>query len=219
MHEKLLSKIANELLRLRHDASRSSQDRSTPTGYGLDTALIGDFVTGKLDAPREAALADQVARLLPFHWSLPNTLAGAMTQVIDYLEGHQGLVTWLDRYPGRPRLVARLYVFIGLLDQFSEESAVVTALRESRERTPYPPGLQGYLVPETDDETLGGIAFKIEELLGDGQVHEAVELALATVTWLQQVAPRAAELDSKMDELSELMDHTRREIEAAAAEL
>ncbi|MGN0119837.1 MAG: hypothetical protein ACI39M_20405 [Streptomyces albidoflavus] len=41
-------------------------------------------------------------------------------------------MTWLDRFPGLPRLTARLYVLMGLLDRYGEESAVIDALRESR---------------------------------------------------------------------------------------
>ncbi|MCW2870022.1 hypothetical protein [Actinacidiphila oryziradicis] len=87
-----------------------------------------------------------------------------MSQIIDHLGNQRALLAWLDRHPGRPRLVARLYVLIGLLDLYSAKPAVVTALRELRERTPYPPGLEDYLVPATDDETLASLAFKIESL-------------------------------------------------------
>lgn len=218
VHETPLSKVVDELLRLRRGTSHTSRDRSAPAGFGLDPALVGDFVAGTLGPQGEAALADQVARLLPFHWALPNKLTEAMTQVIDHLGGQRDLMAWLDGHSGLPRLVARLYVLMGLLDQFSEEPAVVTALRESREQTPCPPGLQGYLVPETDDETLGSIAFKIEELLGDGREKEAVELALATAAWLHQAAPRAEQLDPRVGDLGELMDHVRQDIQASAAE-
>ncbi|GHB61753.1 hypothetical protein GCM10010377_60930 [Streptomyces viridiviolaceus] len=216
MHEKLLSRITRELLHPRHGASRSSRGRSTPAGFGLDRALVSDFVAGTPTPQREAELADQVARLLPFHWVLPNTLAAGMSEIIDHLGGQHGLVTWLDRHPGLPRLVARLYVVMGLLDRYSEEPAVVTALRESRERTPYPPGLKGCLLPETDDETLAGIAFEIEELLGDGHGEQAAELAEAAATWLQQAAPRAEELNPEVGELGELMNHMRHDIRTAA---
>ncbi|MEU6367988.1 hypothetical protein ABZ876_20145 [Streptomyces sp. NPDC046931] len=216
MHEKPLSKIVDELLRLRRDASRTSQDRSAPSSFELDPALVGRFVAGTLDSQGEAALADQVARLLPFHWVLSNKPTEAMTQVIDHLGGQGELMTWLDRHPGLPRLVARLYVLMGLLDRYSGNPAVVTALRESRERTPYPPGLEDFLVPETDDETLGSLAFKIEELLGDGRREEATALALATADWLRRVAPRAGELDPEVGDMGELMDHMHRDIQGAA---
>ncbi|AVH54870.1 hypothetical protein [Streptomyces dengpaensis] len=217
MHEKLLSKIVTELLHPRHDASHTSEDRSAPAGFELDPALVSGFTAGSLDAQDEAALADQVAELLPFHWVLPNTARAAMTQVIDHLGGQRELMAWLDRHPGLPRLVARLYVLMGLLDQCSAEPAVVTALREFRERTPYPSGLKDYLVPETDDETLATLAFKIEELLGDRRGEEAVHLALATATWLQEAAPGAETHDPKFGEMGELMGHIRHDIQSAAA--
>ncbi|MFI1166988.1 hypothetical protein ACH4UM_26155 [Streptomyces sp. NPDC020801] len=213
-----MSKIANELLRLRHDSSRTSQARSAPSGFGLDVALVGAFVAGTLDPQSEAALADQMAQLLPFHGVLPNSTTESMAQVIDHLGGQRELMAWLDRHPGPPRLTARLYVLMGLLDEFSERPAVVTALRESREQTPYPPGLKGHLVPETDDETLGGLACKIEELLGDGRKEDAVELALAAASWLHQVSPRAEQLDPGVGDMGDLMDHVRQDIRTAAAE-
>ncbi|MEU1465483.1 hypothetical protein ABZ467_33415, partial [Streptomyces sp. NPDC005727] len=49
--------------------SQSSQDRATPADYGLDHRQVAEFVAGTLDAEGEAALAHQVARLLPFHWT------------------------------------------------------------------------------------------------------------------------------------------------------
>ncbi|WP_306192012.1 MULTISPECIES: hypothetical protein [unclassified Streptomyces] len=217
MHDKPLSKIVDELLRLRHDASGTSRDRSKPDGFSLDHELVSGFVAGTLEPRGEAELADQVARLLPFHWVLPTTLTEEMTRVIDRLGGQRQLMAWLDRHPGLPRLVARLYVLMGLLDQYSEESAVVTALRESREETPFPAGLEEYLVPETDDETLAGLSFKIEELLGDGLEKKAVELALSTTAWVDDVAPRVEQLDPEVGDLAELMEHTREDIQASAA--
>ncbi|MFF4956528.1 hypothetical protein [Streptomyces sp. NPDC001222] len=218
MREKLLSRIEDELLRLRHDVSRTAKDRSTPVGFGLDGALVSGFVTGTLTPQQEAELARQVAGLLPYHWAQSNTYAEAMSQVSEHLGGQRELVVWLDRFPGLPRLVARLYVFMGLLDRLSENSAVVDALREFRERTPYPAGLKGYLVPETDDETIAGIAFRIEELLSDGERDKAVELALAMAECLRQVAPRAKELDPDLVDLGELMEHSRKDLQEAAAE-
>ncbi|WP_432042396.1 hypothetical protein [Streptomyces cadmiisoli] len=218
MHEKPLSKIAAELLHLHPPGSHPSADRSAPTGFALDPVAVSEFVADRLDAPGEAALADQVARLVPFHWSLPNTIAAELSQVTDHVGGQPELLAWLDRYPGMPRLTARLYVLMGLLDQYSSDDAVVTALREFRQRTPYPEGLRGYLVPETDDETLGSLAYRIEEELGDGRTHESVELALATEQWLRQVAPRAEELDPRLGDMDELLGHTREDIRSAAAE-
>ncbi|MFJ7073669.1 hypothetical protein [Streptomyces sp. NPDC098781] len=219
MREKPFSKVENRLLHLRHHGSHASEGRSTPEGFGLDGALIAGFDAGTLSSEQEKELAGQVARLLPFHWVQTNTYASEMSQMIDHLGGHSALVKWLDGFPGLPRLAARLYVFMGILDQFSDNQAVVTALREFRERTPYPAGLRGYLVPETDDETLAGIAFRIEKLLGEGETDEASGLALSMADCLQQVAPRAEELDPDVNDLGELMDHSRGDLREAAAQM
>ncbi|MFJ7902701.1 hypothetical protein ACIQ6V_19785 [Streptomyces sp. NPDC096198] len=219
MREKLLSRIEDELLRLRHDVGRSARDRSGPVGFGIDGALVSGLTDGTLTPQQERELAGQVARLLPYHWAQSNSSAEAMSQVTDFLGGQRELAVWLDRFPGFPRLAARLYVFMGLLDRLSETSAVVTALREDRERTPYPPGLRGYLVPETDDETVAGISFRIEEHLSDGETDKAVDLALAMADWLRRAAPRAQEIDPGLHDLGELMDHSHQDLQDAAAEL
>ncbi|MFE3031662.1 hypothetical protein ACFXKY_08425 [Streptomyces canus] len=219
MRNRTLSKIGTQLLRLRHDSSQSSQDREAPADHGLDHRQVAEFLAGTLDAEGEAALAHQVARLLPFHWTLPTRVAQAMSQITDHFGDQRELMAWLDRHPGLPRLVARLYVFMGLLDRYSAVPAVVTAMREYRERTPYPPGLEPYLVPATDDDTLAGIAFKIEKLLGEDQPREAAELALATAAWLEQIAPRVRELSPEIGDLDELMGQARQDIRAAAADI
>ncbi|ROP55847.1 hypothetical protein [Streptomyces sp. PanSC9] len=163
MWNRTLSKIGPQLLRLRHDSSQSSQDRAAPADYGLDRRQVAEFVAGTLDAEGEAALAHQVARLLPFHWTWPNRVAEEMSH--------------------------------------------------------YPPGLEAYMVPATDDDTLASIAFKVEKLLGEERIREAVELALATAAWLQQVAPRARELTPEVGDLSELMGQARQDVQAAAADI
>ncbi|MEU7411276.1 hypothetical protein AB0B40_18460 [Streptomyces sp. NPDC042638] len=74
-------------------------------------------------------------------------------------------------------------------------------------------------MPATDDDTLASIAFKIEKLLGEEQAQEAVELALATAAWLQQVAPRVRELTPEVGDLDELMEQASQDIRAAAADI
>ncbi|BCL25013.1 hypothetical protein ACPCBX_25705 [Streptomyces tuirus] len=219
MRNRTLSKIGTQLLRLRHDSSQSSQDRATPTDYGLDHRQVAEFVAGTLDAESEAALAHQVARLLPFHWTWPTRVAQAMSQIMAHFGDQRELMAWLDRHPGLPRLTARLYVFMGLLDQYSAVPGVVTAMREYRARTPYPPGLESYLVPVTDDDTLASIAFKVEKLLGEERTREAADLALATAAWLQQIGPRARELAPEVGDLDELMRQARQDIQSAAADI
>ncbi len=219
MRDNPLSRVGTRLLRKRRDvSSHTSRERSTPAEFGLDRTLVDAFTDGTLDPQGEETLAEQVARLMPFHWALPNPIAAAMSRIIDHLGDQRALLAWLDRHPGRPRRTARLYVLIGLLDQFSANPAVLTALRELRERTPYPPGLEDHLVPATDEETLASLAFKIEALLGEDRSDDAVELAVATVAMLQQVAPRAGELDPEVRDMDELMEQVRQDLLAASAE-
>ncbi|MHC8564416.1 hypothetical protein DI273_01425 [Streptomyces violascens] len=217
MREKPLSRIGDELARLRDDVM--SRRSAPPAGFGIDEALVSRFADGELSGQPEADLAGQVARVLPCHWSQSNTYASLMTQVTDHLGGHRQLVIWLDRFPGLPRLTARLYVLMGLLDRYSEDRPVIDALRESRARTPVPRGLQGHVVPDTGPDTLAGLSYEIEELLGDGEPRKAVDLARATAEWLREVAPRAGELDHRYADLGEVMEHSEKDIEEAAAEL
>ncbi|MEU8589220.1 hypothetical protein AB0C59_19765 [Streptomyces sp. NPDC048664] len=218
MREKPLSRIEDELSRVRHRLSHHASDGSGPVGFKLDDGLVNAYVSGTIDPEGEAVLAGQVARLLPFHWNLPTSLREEITAFIENLGGRRDLAAWLDRHPGRPRLVARLYVLMGLLDQYTADPGVVAALREYREHTPFPPGLKGHLVPPTDDETLASLGFAMEELLGDGRYDAARDLGLATADWVRQIAPRAAELDPKAHDLAELMEHCRQDIEEAPAE-
>jgi hypothetical protein len=156
-----------------------------------------------------------VATVLPWHATLPPDIAGHVTRLVRHLGGDDALLKWLDEHPGRPRVAARLYQLVGLLDGISGSSAVITALRELRERTPYPPGLEGYLVPDTDSATLASLAQQIEALLGDDRPDDAVALSLATIAALRDVVPRAVELDPGLHGLDELVDQVRRGIEEA----
>jgi hypothetical protein len=169
-----------------------------------------------LDADDEGKLADQVARLLPLHWTAPPEIMASMQRIIDHLGGDRELLAWLERQPGRPRLVARLYVLIGLLDQISDEEAVVAALRELREKVPYPPGLGGYLLPETTPETLADLSAKIEGLLADDRTDDAFRLAIAAMAMLQEIAPRAARADPELGALGDVLEQIRRDLIAAA---
>jgi hypothetical protein len=188
------------------------------TGYEIDRTLIDAFVAGTVDPRGEASLAEQVARILPFHWTMPNPIAAALSRISNHLGGEQALFDWLDRHPGRPRVVARLYGVIGLLDRYSDVPAMVTALRELREQTPYPPGLAGYLVPDSTPDTLAELGAQIESLLIQERVDEAVQLALAAITMLQGMSPRATELDSKVGELGDLLEQARQSLVAAAGQ-
>jgi hypothetical protein len=184
--------------------------------FELDPDLVDAFTAGKLDERGEARLADQVAHLLPLHWTAPTEIMASMQRIIDHLGGERELLAWLERQPGRPRLVARLYVLIGLLDQISDEDAVVTALRDLRAKVPYPPGLGGYLLPDTTPETLADLSAKIEGLLADDRADDAFRLGMAAASMLQEVAPRAAKQDPELAVLGDVLEQIRRDLIAAA---
>ncbi|MDT4993407.1 MAG: hypothetical protein QOH97_3299 [Actinoplanes sp.] len=169
------------------------------TAVNLERKLVDAFTSGKLDQSGEAALAGQVAQLLPMHWMLPNSAAAALSKLTKHLGGPAALEAWLDSHPGRPRLVARTYRLIGLLDQLSDRRAVVTALAEMRAEAGDPPGLRGFLMPATTVETLASLAEQIESILADHPAEDA--LRLAPVDLLQRLAPRVRELDPDLNGL------------------
>ncbi|MEW2167862.1 hypothetical protein AB0912_33435 [Streptomyces sp. NPDC007084] len=215
MHHKPLLTTAGELLRRRHGGSTRAP-RATPEGFVLDNTKIAAFVAGTIGPEDEAVLADEVARLLPHHWDLPTKSVEALTPLVDHLGGQPRLMAWLDRHPGLPRLTARIYVLLGHLDHYSEDPAVLDAVRQARSQNPYPTGLRGYLTPETNDETLGGLAFRIEELLGDNRQQDATALALTTADWLRRAAQDAQDPTSEVREMGELMGHMHQDIGEAA---
>lgn len=183
--------------------------------FRLDRELVEEFEEGRLDQEGEAVLADQVARILPFHSVLPNPLAASLTRVSQHLGGQQALLSWLDRHRGAPRLTARLYRVIALLDQLSAQPVIVDALREFREKTPYPRGLAEYMPPDTSHETLSSVSFAIESLLADDRPEEARRVADAAVELLHTLAARAAEIDAQGGDLAAEIDSARRELREA----
>jgi hypothetical protein len=178
----------------------------------LDRALVRDFVAGGLGPSDEAELADQVARILPFHMQLPHPVLGDMIRVIDHIGGDEKLLAWLAGHPGRPRLVARLFEVIALLDDVSGRPAIVTALRELREQEKYPEGLERAMPPATDDSTLASVSWQIESRLADGDDDEAFRIAVASVDLLRRIAPRAAELDEDAREIEGMVERTRQDL-------
>ncbi|NMH96074.1 hypothetical protein [Pseudonocardia acidicola] len=184
-------------------------------GFRLDLPLVDAFVDGRLDEAGEAGLADQVALVMPFHAQLPIPIAAALERVERRLGGDAELFAWLDRHPGRPRMTARCYAVIALLDEVGAMPPVVTALRELREREPDPEPLRPFLVPATTDETLPSVSYGIEETLGDGRPADAVTAAVAAAQWLRRLTPRAAELDPKLQELGDRAALVAQEARAA----
>jgi hypothetical protein len=167
------------------------------TAFELDPDLVAAFRAGRLDDEELARLADQVSRVLPFRAELPNPLAASLVRVAERVGGDEGLLQWLDGYPGRPRLTARLFRVIDVLDRYSAVDGVLEALGELRARDPYPHGLEGHLVPDTASYTLASLGAEIQELLGQDRPVDAGNLALRALALLSDIAPRAAELDRR----------------------
>ena len=188
-------------------------------GFYLDPKLVTRFVADELDEEGQAELADQVAAVAMYHAELPNALAVLMTRFVKHLGGETALVRWLDRFPGRPRLVARLFALVDMLITFSAEPAVVTALSELRVGAPDPPGLSNYLsLDPDDDETLGGLAWHIEQLAADDRMADAVRLAQDPATLVERIAPRARELNPNLPDLAELAARASEAVGEAAGE-
>jgi hypothetical protein len=171
------------------------------SGFRFDPGLVRAFVQDRLDDAGRAALADEVARMLPFHAQLPDPVAADLVTLTRHLGGDEALLEWLDGYPGRPRVTARLIRVIDLLDRWSAVPGVVRALEHVRARDPYPHALAGYLVPDTTSATLAGLAQLIESRLADDRLDEAGCLALRSLALLADLAPAAAELDRRAAEL------------------
>jgi hypothetical protein len=177
--------------------------RMPTPGFYLDPALVKRFTADQLDEKGQAELADQIAVLVMCHVQLPTGVAVRLTRVVKHLGGDAALVAWLERFPGRPRITARLLALIDLLNAVSAEPAVVTALTELRTGTPDPPDLRPYLPPDTDDEALTDLAWHIEALAGDDRLDDAVTLALASAELFRRIARRARELSPTLPDLAE----------------
>jgi hypothetical protein len=184
---------------------------------GLDRDLIDAYMSGSLDAAGAAALKEQVARMLPFRWALPNGAAAAVSALIKHLGGPPALYVWLDEQPGLPRLAARAYRLIELLDRLSDQPAIVSALRQVREGTVDPPALQGYLLPVTTPETLASLVQLIESLLADDSGDDARRVALATVDLLELLARRASKQGPELTGLDREIAQVRQALTETAA--
>lgn len=217
MHDKPLSTIAGRLLHRRTSSSRPARDRTGTETLGLDERAILLFAEDALPPEEEAQLAEEVAAALPLGWSLQPRAKEMLHTLSEHLGGEPGLLQWLDRHPGVPRLTARLVALMGNLDTLGEDRGVVEALRSSRAEKPLPGELEGILPPQIGDETLGDIAYHIDELLFDRHRQEAARVALAAADWLCEAARRAPSPTPAVKEAAEVMSHLRREISEAGA--
>ncbi len=138
MHDKPLSTIAGRLLHRRTSSSRPARDRTGTETLGLDERAILLFAEDALPPEEEAQLAEEVAAALPLGWSLQPRAKEMLHTLSEHLGGEPGLLQWLDRHPGVPRLTARLVALMGNLDTFGEDRGVVEALRSSRAEKPLP---------------------------------------------------------------------------------
>ncbi|MBY8882427.1 hypothetical protein [Actinacidiphila acidipaludis] len=109
MHEKLLHRLG-DLLAHRRDAGSRGTSGSGPDGFRLDQAMVGEFSAGTLGPGEQARLAQEVARLMPHSWDLPNKPEEALHQLVAHLGGQDELIRWLDGYPGLPQVTARIYL-------------------------------------------------------------------------------------------------------------
>jgi hypothetical protein len=177
--------------------------------FWLDDELVDALVEGRIDGADEERLARLVAPLVPAHRSLPNHTVGAIGRVTHHLGGASGVLTWLDRFPGEPRVVARLVRLGDVLEALSDDPAVLHALARVRESTLYPPGLAGHIVEATDETVLASLAHDIEHLAGEGRLAEAVDVGVGAVGLLEQVLPLAAQRDPALATVAQTLPSMR----------
>ncbi|WP_432824529.1 hypothetical protein [Dactylosporangium sp. CA-092794] len=192
------------------------KDERTPGGAvsGIDLGAIAAFRAGRLDRAAQATLADQVAILIGQPEPPATPIASALRRILEGIGGDEALLAWLDGFPGRPRLVARILGLVALLDRFGDRWPVVEALRELRERTPYPPGLAGHLPALTDADNLPGLGGEIKMLLGEEETAAAGRVARAAAGLLCDLAPRVARAPG-LEDLGSLAERAERGISEA----
>ena len=80
-----------------------------------------------------------------------------------------------------------------MLDEYSADPAVVSALREIRtEHEPIPPIVGEHLTPDLGDASL---AWAIEAVAGDDRPNTATRLAIGAAELLERIALRARHAD------------------------
>ena len=183
--------------------------------FRLDHELVEGFRNGTLAPREEDALAEQVARLLPFHWTLPERPAADLSRIIASLGGEHRLLDWLTERSGRPRLVAHLFRLIGLLDWYSAHPAVVSALRDVLANSPLPPIVGAHLTPDVNIASLTGLAWAIETALGEDRTNEATRLAFGAAALFERVARQAGETDPGVGDLADQVARLRVDIAEA----
>lgn len=163
--------------------------QATRPAFWLDDAAVRNLLDGTLDPAEEAELAGRVAALVSDHASLPNHTVATLGRVTHHLGGPGGVLAWLDRFPGAPRVTSRVTTVGDLCDRFSDDPDVVAALRVVRHTMSDSPGLAGHIVAATDDGTLANLAHDMELLAADGRLDEALRLARAAIELLDRAVP------------------------------
>ncbi|MFH9331632.1 hypothetical protein ACH4KU_21920 [Streptomyces althioticus] len=217
MHDKPLSKFTGRLVRRRPGVSRPAPERVGPDTYGLDEDKTLRFAADRLGPEEEQRLAEEVAELLPLGWSLSPRAKERLYTVSSHLGGEPQLLDWLDRHPGLPRLTARLTAMTGNLDRYSDDPSVVEAVRAARAEGALPAELEELLPPQTDEETLSDLAYRIDSLLFERRTGDAARLALTAADWLRTAARQAPSRSPMLDEMAEFMAHLHEDVRQAGA--
>lgn len=147
MHRTPLGKFREKLLHRPSDASPGAEREGEPIAFGMEGPLVLRFVEEGLDPADEARLAEEVAKTLPLRWSLPTRALERLDLLSERLGGERKLLEWLDGHPGLPRVTARLLVLADSLDRYTDDPAVVTAVRDFRSAHGLPDELRGVLPP------------------------------------------------------------------------
>jgi len=171
------------------------------SAFLFDPELVRAFVQDRLDDAGRAALADEVARLLPFHRQLPHPVIADLVAVTAHLGGDEALLRWLDGYPGAATGDRAAAPGAQPARSLVGVPGGVLALEQRRARDPYPHALAGYLLPDTTSGALASLGQLIESRLADDRLDEARCLALRSLALLTDIAPAAAELDRRAAEL------------------
>jgi hypothetical protein len=69
------------------------------SAFRFDPELVRAFVQDRLDDAGRATLADEVARMLPFHLQLPNPVIAELVAVTGHLGGEEALLPWSNGAP------------------------------------------------------------------------------------------------------------------------
>ncbi|WP_436738985.1 hypothetical protein [Streptomyces sp. BBFR102] len=215
MHKTPWGKFTENLLHRRSGHSPDAERSGEPIAFGMEGPLVLRFVEEGLDPADEARLAEEVAKTLPLRMSLPNRALERLNLLSDHLGGERGLLEWLDRHTGLPRLTARLLVLADSLERYTDDPAVVTAVRAFRVGHGLPDALRGVLPPATGAETLSDISSRLDRQLFDHDAEGARSLGLATSRWLRDAVSATASPSPELAEMGEVMARLHEDIAAA----